>query len=256
VSIVAQGVDFHAGQALGFLRHFIEVYGVEEGPQLYLEVLAGCQTHLKASFGKVVMHSEASWYENALPDDMDLTHATPSGGRVPVDGSIWSSLSPEHRKNKMKALAYRRFDEVTSVGIAQEDVDFALGELSRMSAPLKRWVMWLTRTAMKSLAIPAYSRMQDHILQATKPEVDMSANMASHTTSPGRLARDSTVVKQAFTHLRQHTTLASSVAAVNEVNEDTGSKNLLRLKTFSSNPCECNSLFVLAYVADSGWLCA
>lgn len=41
VSIIAQGVDFHHGQALGFLRHFIEVYGIEEGPKIYLEVLTG-----------------------------------------------------------------------------------------------------------------------------------------------------------------------------------------------------------------------
>ena len=41
VSTIAQGVDFHHGQALGFLRHFIEVYGIEEGPKKYLEILTG-----------------------------------------------------------------------------------------------------------------------------------------------------------------------------------------------------------------------
>ena len=65
------------------------------------------------------MHSEASWCEDVLPDEMDLTHATPNGVRVPMDAS---SLSPDHRKNKMKALAWRRFDDATSVGSLQEDV--------------------------------------------------------------------------------------------------------------------------------------
>ena len=183
------------------------------------------------------MHSEASWCEDVLPDEMDLTHATPNGVRVPVDASIWSSLSPEYRKNKMKALAWRRFDDATSVGSSQEDADFSLSELSRMSAPLRRWVMWLTRTSMKSLAIPAYSRMSDHILQAASPEVDMSQSMAD---SP-ELVTSQPSAQGAFSALRQNATIALDAQAVNERADTTadplGSRNLLKslLKKFNCN---------------------
>ena len=41
VSVVAIVMDYHAGQALGLLRHLIEIYGVEDGPKKFLELCEG-----------------------------------------------------------------------------------------------------------------------------------------------------------------------------------------------------------------------
>lgn len=183
LSVTCQAVDFHRGQALGYLRHLIEVYGIDEGPQKYIELLTGCGTHLKVSFSKAVQQSEATWSGEDLPDEMELEHRR-DGRNIAVDSRVWASLSPDHRKSKMVALAWRRYRQITGIGNEQGDVDHALHELGRMSPVLARWTKWLSNTTVKSLAIPAYSCIEDHIRQAANPNHDIRDEAFMITDNP------------------------------------------------------------------------
>ena len=66
-------MDFHYGQALGFLRHFISVFGPEDGPAMYVKLVGGCGNHLKVSVSKAISQSSTHWLGEELLDiDLQL----------------------------------------------------------------------------------------------------------------------------------------------------------------------------------------
>ena len=182
VSIVSLIIDFHYGQALGVLRCLITVLGQEEGAEMFLTLLRGCGTHLKTSLSKGIGQSAVEWHSEDLPD-VGLTSGT--GDDVQdMDQSTWKALSPDRRKNKMKNKAWAHVKVIMGEHSLQEDVDHALGELSRMSPTLKRLTDWMSRPVMKALACPAYSKMDMYVRQAAAPQHDIMSKGFLITDNP------------------------------------------------------------------------
>lgn len=67
-SIVCVMVDFHHGQANGFLHHLISIFGEEEGAIMYTKLLSGCQTHLSKVISDKITLSAVSWHSEELKD--------------------------------------------------------------------------------------------------------------------------------------------------------------------------------------------
>ena len=194
-SIVCLLMDFHYGQAVGILRHLIEVLG-EDGKGMFLKLVGGCGTHLSHSLEKGIAGCSAEWASEALPD-VGLTVSV--GDKTEDLGSeFWMSLSPDHRKNKMCQRARSLTNTITGVHSLQSEVDFALHELSRMSATLKRITDWISQPVIKVLACPAYSQMELFVRQANAPEHDLSSEKFKLTDNPAEGAhnRRSSLAKQ------------------------------------------------------------
>ena len=84
-------VDFHFGQALGILRDLIAVHGLKDGGDLYLQLVAGCGTHLTKPISKAITQSAVSWVSSELPD---VGLKMKEGGEaVAMDQPTWEKLA-------------------------------------------------------------------------------------------------------------------------------------------------------------------
>ena len=175
-------VDFHFGQALGILRDLIAVHGLKDGGDLYLQLVAGCGTHLTKPISKAITQSAVSWVSSELPD---VGLKMKEGGEaVAMDQPTWEKLAPDHRRGKMVSLAWSRVRKITGVDSKQEDVDHALQCLSLMSPTLKRLTDWLSQPVIKTLACPAYSAMDKHRRQLSAPKHDLYSDKFKITDNP------------------------------------------------------------------------